>query len=123
MEVLHIQDVQLRPTPLEEVFMTITKKAELEHAQVRRLSARRFLHSGLTAAKWLQIEGRFETLILAEEGIALKIPVGADFIESPGMVLCQAFFCCDLLICMFEYRWELLCDQMDERSLRTAQNL
>ena len=32
----------------------------------------------------LQIEGRYETLILAEEGIALKIPVGADFIESPG---------------------------------------
>lgn len=34
----------------------------------------------------LQIEGRFETLILAEEGIALKIPVGADYIESPGML-------------------------------------
>ena len=35
----------------------------------------------------LQIEGRFETLILAEEGIALKIPVGADYIESPGAVI------------------------------------
>eukprot|EP00889_Picochlorum_renovo_P000823 jgi/Picre1/27853/NNA_000817.t1 len=63
MELLHIRDVQLRPTPMEEVFMTITKKAELENAEA---------------------EGRFETLILAEEGIALKIPVGADYIESPG---------------------------------------
>ena len=34
--------------------------------------------------KILQKEGRFETLILAEEGIALKIPVGAEYIESPG---------------------------------------
>lgn len=32
---LGIRDLQLRPTPLEEVFMTITKKAELENAEVR----------------------------------------------------------------------------------------
>lgn len=37
MELLHIRDVQLRPTPMEEVFMTITKKAELENAEVRVL--------------------------------------------------------------------------------------
>ena len=29
-----IADVQLRLTPLEEVFLTISRKAELEHAQV-----------------------------------------------------------------------------------------
>jgi len=39
----------------------------------------------------LQIEGRFETLILAEEGIALKIPVGADYIESPGTSMRKCF--------------------------------
>ena len=32
----------------------------------------------------LQREGRFETLVLAEEKIALQIPIGADCIESPG---------------------------------------
>lgn len=40
MELLHIRDVQLRPTPMEEVFMTITKKAELENAEVRVLMYR-----------------------------------------------------------------------------------
>lgn len=34
-DMLQIRDVQLRPTPLEEVFLTITKKAELENAEVR----------------------------------------------------------------------------------------
>ncbi len=33
-----ICDIQLRPTLLEEVFMTITKKAELERAQVYSLN-------------------------------------------------------------------------------------
>jgi hypothetical protein len=31
---LGVADVQLRLTPLEEVFLTVTRKAELEHAQV-----------------------------------------------------------------------------------------
>lgn len=35
---LFIDDVQLRMTPLEEVFMNVTRKAELEHAEVRRQS-------------------------------------------------------------------------------------
>lgn len=38
MELLYIRDIQLRPTPMEEVFMTITKKAELENAEVRPLT-------------------------------------------------------------------------------------
>lgn len=33
-------DLQLRLTPLEDVFLTITRKAELEHAQVVGLGGR-----------------------------------------------------------------------------------
>jgi hypothetical protein len=32
----------------------------------------------------MQLEGRHETLNLTEEGIALQVPIGADFIKSPG---------------------------------------
>ncbi len=56
-------DVQLRLTPLEEVFLNVTRKAELQHAET---------------------EGRFETLHLVEENIIIKVPIGADFIQSPG---------------------------------------
>lgn len=60
---LGVADVQLRLTPLEEVFLTVTRKAELEHAQA---------------------SGHSETLVIAEENIAIKVPVGADFIQSPA---------------------------------------
>ena len=33
---LGVVDVQLRLTPLEEVFLNVTRKAELAHAQVRK---------------------------------------------------------------------------------------
>ena len=33
--VLGVGDLQLRLTPLEEVFLNVARKAELEHAQVR----------------------------------------------------------------------------------------
>ena len=29
-------------------------------------------------------EGRYELLLVAEEGIALKIPIGSDLVESPS---------------------------------------
>lgn len=32
----------------------------------------------------MQAEGHFETLVLVEENIAIKVPIGADFISSPG---------------------------------------
>jgi hypothetical protein len=31
-----------------------------------------------------QASGHSETLVIAEENIAIKVPVGADFIQSPG---------------------------------------
>ena len=60
---LGVGDVQLRLTPLEEVFLNVTRKAELQHAEA---------------------EGRFETLHLLEENVIIKVPVGAEFIQSPG---------------------------------------
>lgn len=32
---LGVEDIQLRLTPLEDVFLAVTRKAELENAQVR----------------------------------------------------------------------------------------
>lgn len=46
---LGVADIQLRLTPLEDVFLTITKKAELEHAQVRRAAG----NGRLPAWHWL----------------------------------------------------------------------
>ncbi|KFM28559.1 ABC transporter A family member 2 [Auxenochlorella protothecoides] len=63
---LGVADLQLRLTPLEDVFLTITRKAELEHAQA---------------------EGRFEMLTLTDEGMTIKVPIGADFIQSPSGTL------------------------------------
>ncbi|KAI3423876.1 hypothetical protein D9Q98_009710 [Chlorella vulgaris] len=60
---LGVADVQLRLTPLEEVFLAVARKAELEHAQ---------------------LEGRRETLALVEEGVSVSVPLGADFIQSPA---------------------------------------
>ena len=60
---LGIGDVQLRLTPLEEVFLNVTKKAELQHAEA---------------------EGRYEPLLLVEEKITIKVPIGAEFIQSPN---------------------------------------
>jgi energy-coupling factor transporter ATP-binding protein EcfA2 len=60
---LGVADIQLRLTPLEEVFLNVARKAELQHAEA---------------------EGRFETLLLTEENIAIKVPIGADFIQSPA---------------------------------------
>lgn len=48
---------------MEEVFLNVARKAELQHAEA---------------------EGRFETLLLTEENIAIKVPIGADFIQSPA---------------------------------------
>ena len=36
----------------------------------------------------MQAEGRFEMLALVEENVAIKVPVGADFIQSPGRLPC-----------------------------------
>ncbi|PSC73883.1 ABC transporter A family member 2 isoform B [Micractinium conductrix] len=61
--VLGVGDLQLRLTPLEEVFLNVARKAELEHAQ---------------------LEGRHEALRIDEEGVTVKVPVGAEFIQSPA---------------------------------------
>lgn len=57
-----IADVQLGLTTLEEVFLNIAKKAELENAAA---------------------EGRFTTLTLPS-GTSVQIPIGARFIGIPG---------------------------------------
>ncbi len=62
---LGVGDVQLRLTPLEEVFLNVTKKAELKYAEA---------------------EGRYEMLQLVEENITIKVPIGAEFIQSPSML-------------------------------------
>eukprot|EP00887_Chlorella_sp_A99_P004461 scaffold30.g4461.t1 len=62
-DALGVADVQLRLAPLEEVFLTVSRRAELEAAQA---------------------EGRTETLALAEEAVAVRVPVGAELITSPG---------------------------------------
>jgi ABC-type multidrug transport system ATPase subunit len=54
--------VQLRQAPLEEVFLTVTKRAELEAAEQ---------------------EGRKEVVVL-DEGVVVEVPVGADFIQAPN---------------------------------------
>ena len=46
---LGVADVQLRLTPLEEVFLNVSRKAELEHAQVCNVC------SGLNAACVLKL--------------------------------------------------------------------
>lgn len=33
----------------------------------------------------MQAEGQYEMLTLAEENVAVQVPVGAEFIQSPGM--------------------------------------
>lgn len=66
---LGILDVQLRLAPLEEVFLNVSRKAELEFAQA---------------------QGRFEFLTLDEEDIVVKVPVGAEFIKSPS----KLYFVC-----------------------------
>lgn len=58
-----ITDIQVRLSPLEEVFLNVTRKAELEYAQK---------------------QGKYELLSLEEENIVVKVPVGAEFIKSPS---------------------------------------
>ncbi|XP_062114912.1 ABC transporter A family member 2-like [Humulus lupulus] len=58
-----ITDIQIGLTPLEEVFMNITRQAELENAMT---------------------EGRFVTLNLTTSGTSVEIPVGARFVGIPG---------------------------------------
>ncbi|KAL2613565.1 hypothetical protein R1flu_025257 [Riccia fluitans] len=63
---LHIADIQISLTTLEEVFLNISKKAELESAAA---------------------EGRFETLTLTSgpaAGMTFNIPIGAPFVAVPG---------------------------------------
>jgi ABC-type multidrug transport system ATPase subunit len=59
---LGIADIQLGLTTLEEVFLNIAKKAELESAAA---------------------EGTFATLVL-NSGISVQVPVGARFVGLPG---------------------------------------
>ena len=43
---LHVGDVQLRQTPLEEVFMAVAQQAETEHAQRSQETAQLHLEEG-----------------------------------------------------------------------------
>lgn len=85
-EELGIADVQLRLTPLEEVFLNVTRKAELEQAEVSTNIVLSPNNRPKLAIKmfFLQVEGRYELLVLTEENIAIKVPIGADFIKSPN---------------------------------------
>ena len=58
-----VEDVQLRASTIANSFMTLIKQVELE-AAVR--------------------EGRYELLLVTEEGIALKIATGSVLLESPS---------------------------------------
>ncbi|KAK9828716.1 hypothetical protein WJX72_001692 [[Myrmecia] bisecta] len=61
---LRIGNVQVRLAPLEEVFLAVARKAELENAREA---------------------GETTTLVLEEEGgIAVEVPTGAPLIESPS---------------------------------------
>ncbi|BBN17980.1 ABC-2 type transport system permease protein [Marchantia polymorpha subsp. ruderalis] len=65
-ERLHISDVQISLTTLEEVFLNISKKAELESAAA---------------------DGRFDVLTLTSGpaiGMCINVPVGAPFVAVPG---------------------------------------
>ena len=61
--VLGVEDVQLRSATVFNSFMSLIRQVELE-----------------TAVR----EGRYELLLVAEEQIALKIPIGSDLVESPS---------------------------------------
>ena len=63
-----VEDVQLRSTTISHSFMSLIRQVELE-AAVR--------------------EGRYELLLVAEENIALKIPIGSELVESPSGYLYQ----------------------------------
>ena len=43
---LHIEDVQLRLTPLEEVFMAVAREAEIKHAQHMHETTELMLNGG-----------------------------------------------------------------------------
>ena len=58
-----VEDVQLRSATVFNSFMSLIRQVELE-----------------TAVR----EGRYELLLVAEEQIALKIPIGSDLVESPS---------------------------------------
>lgn len=62
---LHIQDVQLGLTPLEEVFLNVARLAELEFARVHR---------------------KYEKLIIAGENCTLNVPLGAESVKTPAGV-------------------------------------
>jgi hypothetical protein len=71
-----VEDVQLRSATISNSFMSLIRQVELE-AAVR--------------------EGRYELLLVAEEGIALKIPIGSDLVESPSGNLYQLAWSTDPL--------------------------
>ena len=72
--VLGVEDVQLRSATVFNSFMSLIRQVELE-AAVR--------------------EGRYELLLVAEEQIALKIPIGSDLVESPSGILYQLVWSTD----------------------------
>ena len=71
---LGVEDVQLRSSTVFNSFMSLIRQVELE-AAVR--------------------EGRYELLLVAEEHIALKIPIGSDLVESPSGCLYQLVWSTD----------------------------
>ncbi len=71
---LGVEDVQLRSATVFNSFMSLIRQVELE-----------------TAVR----EGRYELLLVAEEQIALKIPIGSDLVESPSGILYQLVWSTD----------------------------
>ena len=72
--VLGVEDVQLRSATVFNSFMSLIRQVEQE-----------------TAVR----EGRYELLLVAEEQIALNIPIGSDLVESPSGILYQLVWSTD----------------------------
>ena len=65
---------------------------------------------------FVQHEGRYETLILAEEEVGLRIPIGAEYIKSPGKCEIACYLHpYGLHTIEFECRWKVLQCEMVER--------
>ena len=64
--------------------LTVSKTGELEAAQVWCGCICAPPPPTPTPTPRLQAEGRTETLLLAEEGVGVKVPIGAELIQSPG---------------------------------------
>lgn len=60
-DLLHIGDVQLRLTPLEEVFMAVAREAEIKHAEHMHETTELMLNGGTVLQASALALGRYQT--------------------------------------------------------------